>query len=57
MSRVSETMDLIDTINKTAESIMPFKLKSDAVIGSLLADIAKSLAVIADEIKEQEHEN
>lgn len=49
MSRLSETIDVIDTINKAAEIMTP---KMAAV--ELLAEIAKSLAVIADKMEEHE---
>ncbi len=49
MSRLSETIDVIDTMNKTAEIMMP----KMAAVG-LLAEIAKSLAVIADKMEEHE---
>lgn len=51
MSRLSGTIDVIDTINKAAEI-----MTSDMAAMALLAEIAKSLAVIADKMEEQEHE-
>ena len=51
MSRLSDTIDVIDAINKAEEIITP-KMAAMA----LLAEMAKSLAVIADKMEEQEHE-
>ena len=53
MSRVSETNHLVDEINEAARD---GRIDATATIAAFLGEIALSLATIADEIKEQEHE-
>lgn len=50
MSRYSETIDTIGEMRATEI------LKPDIIMVGLLAEIAKSLAVIADKMEEQEHD-
>ena len=52
MSRLSETNELIKEMN-TASGVVT----ADAIIATFLGDIALSLAIIADKMEEQEHDN